>query len=55
MFEHLETNKVIIRIQYGFVKNRSHPTNLIAFFDEVTRLVDQKNAVNVVHLVIGNW
>lgn len=54
VFEHLETNRVIIRIQHGFVKNKSHHTNLIAFFDDVTRLVDQKNAVDIVYLVFRN-
>ena len=43
-------NKLITRSQHKFVKNRSCQTNLIAFFDKVTKLVDQGNAVDTVHL-----
>lgn len=39
-------NKVMTRRQHGFVKNRLCQTNIIAFFDNVIRLVDQDNAVD---------
>ena len=38
------------RSQHGFVKNRPCQTNFIAFFDKVTKLVDQENAVDIVYL-----
>ncbi|PKU33507.1 rna-directed dna polymerase from mobile element jockey-like [Limosa lapponica baueri] len=36
--------------QYGFMKGRSCLTNLISFYDKVTRLVDEGKAVDVVYL-----
>ena len=46
----VENNKVITRSQHGFVKNWSCQTNLIAFFDKVTKLVDQGNTMDIVDL-----
>ena len=37
-------------IQHGFMKGRSCLTNLISFYDLVTRLVDEGKAVHVVYL-----
>ncbi|KAK4824648.1 hypothetical protein QYF61_016954 [Mycteria americana] len=36
--------------QHGFMKGRSCLTNLISFYDKVTRLVDEGKAVDVVYL-----
>ncbi|GCB72660.1 hypothetical protein scyTo_0002117 [Scyliorhinus torazame] len=35
--------------QHGFVKGRSCLTNLIEFFEKVTKQVDEGKAVDVVH------
>jgi len=36
--------------QHGFMKGRSCLNNLIFFYDQVTRLVDEAKAVDVVYL-----
>ncbi|KAK4818184.1 hypothetical protein QYF61_007822 [Mycteria americana] len=36
--------------QHGFMKGRSRLTNLISFYDQVTRLVDEAKAVDVIYL-----
>ena len=48
--DNLENNKVITRSQHGSVKDRLYQTNLIAFFDKVTKLGDQGNTVDIVYL-----
>jgi len=48
--KHLEGGKVIGNSQHEFVKNKSCQTNLIAFFDRITSLVDKGEAVDVVYL-----
>uniref|UniRef100_A0A670KF32 Reverse transcriptase domain-containing protein n=1 Tax=Podarcis muralis TaxID=64176 RepID=A0A670KF32_PODMU len=48
--EHLERNAVITNSQHGFLKNKSCQTYLILFFDRITSLVDEGNAVDVVYL-----
>ena len=47
MCSHLEENRLISHRQHGFVKGRSCLTNLIEFFEEVTRKIDQGRAVDV--------
>ncbi|GAB0178520.1 mitochondrial enolase superfamily member 1 [Grus japonensis] len=47
---HVHDNQVIRPSQHGFMKGRSCSTNLIAFYDKVTRLVDEGKAVDVVYL-----
>ncbi|PKU40958.1 rna-directed dna polymerase from mobile element jockey- hypothetical protein [Limosa lapponica baueri] len=42
--------QVIGPSQHGFMRGRSCFTNLIPFYDTVTRLVDEGKAVDVVHL-----
>ncbi|KAK4819814.1 hypothetical protein QYF61_011833 [Mycteria americana] len=47
---HVQDNQVIRPSQHGFMKGRSCMTNLISFYDKVTRLVDEGKAVDVVYL-----
>ncbi|GAB0189732.1 hypothetical protein GRJ2_001438500 [Grus japonensis] len=47
---HAQDNQVIRPSQRGFMKGRSCLTNLISFYDKVTRLVDEEKAMNVVYL-----
>ncbi|KAK4828345.1 LOW QUALITY PROTEIN: hypothetical protein QYF61_026006 [Mycteria americana] len=47
---HVQDNQVIRPSQHGFMKGRSCLTNLISFYDKVTRLVDEGKAVDVVYL-----
>ena len=45
---HVRDNRGIRPSQHGFTKGRSCLTNLISFYDPVTRLVDEGKAVDVV-------
>ncbi|KAK4817907.1 hypothetical protein QYF61_002390 [Mycteria americana] len=47
---HVENNQGIKPSQHGFRKGRSCLTNLISFYDKVTRLMDEGKAVDVVYL-----
>ncbi|KAK4817538.1 hypothetical protein QYF61_019456 [Mycteria americana] len=47
---HVENNQGIRPSQHGFRKGRSCLTNLISFYDKVTRLVDEGKAVDVVYV-----
>ncbi|KAK4812718.1 hypothetical protein QYF61_015037 [Mycteria americana] len=47
---HVENNQGIRPSQHGFRKGRSCLTNLISFYDKVTRLVDEGKSVDVVYL-----
>ncbi|GAB0188215.1 mitochondrial enolase superfamily member 1 [Grus japonensis] len=51
---HIQDNPVIRPSQHGFMKGRSCLTNLISFYDKVTRLVDEGKAVDVVYLGFSN-
>jgi len=46
----VKDNEVFRPSQYGFMKGRSCLSNLISFYDQVTRLVDERKAVDVVYL-----
>ncbi|KAK4820579.1 hypothetical protein QYF61_001819 [Mycteria americana] len=48
--QHVQDTQVIRPSQHGFMKGRSCLTNLISFYDKVTRLVDEGKAVDVVYL-----
>ncbi|GAB0207779.1 mitochondrial enolase superfamily member 1 [Grus japonensis] len=48
--QHVQDNQAIRPSQHGFMKGRSCLTNLISFYDKVTRLVDEGKAVDVVYL-----
>ncbi|KAK4827473.1 hypothetical protein QYF61_018709 [Mycteria americana] len=47
---HLQANQGIRPSQHGFMKGRSCLTNLISFYDQATRLVDEGKAVDVIYL-----
>ena len=47
---HMQDNRGIRPSQHRFTKGRSCLTNLISFYDPVTRLVDEGKAVDVVYL-----
>jgi len=47
---HVNDNQGIRPSQHGFMKGRSCLTNLISFYDQVTRLVDEGEAVDVIYL-----
>ncbi|KAK4823408.1 hypothetical protein QYF61_001782 [Mycteria americana] len=47
---HVENNQGLKPSQHGFRKGRSCLTNLISFYNKVTRLVDEGKAVDVVYL-----
>ncbi|KAK4816318.1 hypothetical protein QYF61_015002 [Mycteria americana] len=48
--QHVEDNQGIKPSQHGFRKGRSCLTNLISFYDKVTHLMDEGQAVDVVYL-----
>ncbi|GAB0179712.1 mitochondrial enolase superfamily member 1 [Grus japonensis] len=48
--KHVQDNQGIRPSQHGFMKGRSCLTNLISFYDLVTRLVDEGKAVDVTYL-----
>jgi len=48
--QHTQDNQVIGPNQHGFMKGRSCFTNLTSFYDQVTRLVGEGKAVDVVYL-----
>lgn len=48
--KHLEENKVIRNSLHGFVKNKSHQSDLISFFDRVTGPVDKEEEADVIDL-----
>jgi len=50
IIKQVEEKKVIRSNQHGFTKGKSCLTNLIAFYDGMTRWVDEGRAVDVVYL-----
>jgi len=48
--KHVKDNQGFRPSQHVFMKGRSCLTNLISFYDQVTRLVDKGKAVNVIYL-----
>src|SRR5215813_11252394 len=48
--EYLEENEILVNYQHGFRKNQSTLTNLIDFYEEVTKELDIGNVVDVVYL-----
>jgi len=50
---HVKDKQGIRPSQHGFMKGRSCLTNLISFYDQITRLVDEVKAVDVIYLDIS--
>uniref|UniRef100_A0A8B9FNR1 Reverse transcriptase domain-containing protein n=1 Tax=Amazona collaria TaxID=241587 RepID=A0A8B9FNR1_9PSIT len=50
MLRHMKTNKVLGDSQHGFTKGKSYLTNLVAFYEGATELMDRGRAADVTYL-----
>ena len=50
MMDFLVKHKLINPSQHGFLKARSCLTNLLCFFEEITKWVDEGSPVDVIYL-----
>ena len=46
----MQDNREIRPSQHGFMKGKSCLINIVSFYDQVTRLVDEGKAVDIVYL-----
>jgi len=53
IYRHMKNKKVIQSKQNVFTKEMSSLTNLIAFYNEMTNLVDERRAVHIVYLAFS--
>ena len=48
--EHLKYNDLIRNSQHGFMPHRSCLTNLLEFFEEITRIIDEGHSIDILYL-----
>ena len=50
MIRHIENREASGNSHHGFIKSKSHLTNLVAFYDRVTVLVDKGGTTDIIYL-----